>query len=413
MSTKNPQRKEIDISASPTFESGLSSSYSDASSLSRTAAAIDDGINDPKGPLGLNLLFSPSEPRIDIIFVHGLGGGSRKTWSKTNSLNHYWPQEWLPKDPAFKDVRIHSFGYNSDYVKGKDNCLNVHHFGKSLLGEISTSPHLADTNTAIVLIGHSMGGLVIKKAYILAKQDLLYQSLSKRFYAIYFLATPHRGSDSAKTLKNLLHFAFSLRAYVGDLQKGSTAIQVINDEFRQCSADIDLWSFYETQHLDLGMFSRLIVDPDSAVLGFREEKQMPMNANHRSICKFQTPGDPNYLVLRNALATTINSAIKQTRKSKDDSAKTALKCLDKHLGISVLALSREDDLVTVEDARASGTCEWFSTRTSYVKWRDSEEVPSILWVSGLPASGKSVLAGYIVDQLQSDSHNSPCSYFFF
>ena len=52
------------------------------------------------GPLGLNLLYAPSEPLIDFIFVHGLRGGSRKTWSKTKDVNHYWPQQWLPLEPS-------------------------------------------------------------------------------------------------------------------------------------------------------------------------------------------------------------------------------------------------------------------------------------------------------------------------
>ncbi|KAI1462053.1 WD40 repeat-like protein [Annulohypoxylon moriforme] len=410
---KNFRRKDTDFFTSSTLGLKSSASDSSASGLSGAHTIIDDGTDDTKGSLGLNLLYSPSQPRIELIFVHGLGGGSRKTWSKSTSLSHYWPQEWLPRDPAFKDVRIHSFGYNSDYVKGRDNCLNIHHFGKSFLGEMGTSPHLANSDTPIVLIGHSMGGLVIKKAYMLAKQDVLYKSLCERFYSIYFLATPHRGSDSAKTLKNLLQFAFSLRAYVGDLQKGSSTIQVINDGFRQCSTDIDLWSFYETQSLDIGVFSRMIVDPDSAVLGFREEKQMPMNADHRSICKFDAPDDPNYLILRNALSTTINSAIKHTKKSKEDIAKSDLEHLDTYLGISASSLNPEDDLMIAQDSRIAGTCEWLSLKYSFIQWRNFENATRIMWLNGLPASGKSVLAGYIIDQLRNDHHGPSCSYFFF
>jgi pimeloyl-ACP methyl ester carboxylesterase len=267
-------------------------------------------MGDSKGPLGLNLLHSPSEPLIDFIFVHGLRGGSRKTWSKTSSITHFWPQEWLPKDPAFKHVRVHSFGYNSDWIKGKDNCLNIQHFGKSLLGEMSTSPYLCCADTQIVLIGHSMGGLVIKKACILARQDTAYGNLAKRFHTIYFLATPHRGSDSAKHLNNILQLAYSSRLYIADLERSSMAIQSINEEFRKYSADIELWSFYETQKLNMKVFSSLIVDPDSATLGYREEKQIPMNADHRSICKFETPTDPNYITLRNALVSTVNSISK-------------------------------------------------------------------------------------------------------
>lgn len=272
-----------------------------------TTASTSDGVDDPRGSFGLSLLYAPSEPLIDFIFVHGLGGGSRKTWSKTSSITHYWPQEWLPKDSAFENVRMHSFGYDSDWVKGKDNCLNIHHFGKSLLGEMSTSPYLSQANTAIVLIGHSMGGLVIKKAYMLARQGAAYKDLAERVHTICFLATPHRGSDSAKLLNNILHFAYSSRAYVADLERGSGAVQSINDEFRNYSADVDLWSFYETQKLKIGILSTLIVDPDSATLGYREEKQIPMNADHRSICKFETPTDPNYVVIRNALASMVQT----------------------------------------------------------------------------------------------------------
>lgn len=69
-----------------------------------------------------------------------------------------------------------------------------------------------------MLIGHSMGGLVIQKAYMLERQDAAYKHLAERVHTIYFLATPHRGSDSAKLLNNILHFASSSRAYVTDLE---------------------------------------------------------------------------------------------------------------------------------------------------------------------------------------------------
>jgi pimeloyl-ACP methyl ester carboxylesterase len=243
-------------------------------------------------------------------------------------VTHFWPQEWLPRDPAFKTVRIHSFAYDSDWVKGKDSCLNIHHFGKALLGEMGTSPYLGEAGTPIVLIGYSMGGLVIKKAYMLARQDTGYESLAKRIHTIYFVATPHRGSASAKLLSNVLQAAYSSRAYVADLKRSSEAVQTINDEFRNYSADIDLWSFYETQKLKIGVFNTLIVDPDSATLGYREAKQTPMNADHRSICKFETVTDPNYLVIRNSLASTINgiskTGIVAQVKSPNESLLTSL-----------------------------------------------------------------------------------------
>lgn len=67
----------------------------------------------------------------------------------------------------------------------------------------------------------------------------------------------------------------------------------------------------------------------------------------------------------------------------------------------------------VQDARIERTCEWFLSKPPYSEWKDFSNTTRILWVNGLPASGKSVLAGYIIDQLQNDSWDTACSYFFF
>ncbi|KAJ5769205.1 hypothetical protein N7520_003764 [Penicillium odoratum] len=251
-----------------------------------------------------------------------------------------------------------------------------------------------------------MGGLVTKKAYILAKQDAVHKELSGRFAAFYFLATPHRGSDSAKMLKNLLKVAYD-RAYVGDLEPNSEAVQVINDEFRHISAGLELWSFYETQKMKL--FSSLIVDPESAVLGYREEKQIPMAADHRTICKFGTPEDSNYAQLRNALASTVSIIKTAIVELKRKQMRERTKDLKMFLKIPDVL---DDDLENVCEARMNGSCRWISNKADYIKWRDGKSGNQrTLWIKGRPATGKSVLSGYIVDQLKESGQ--ACSYFFF
>ncbi|CAI7629611.1 unnamed protein product [Penicillium glandicola] len=374
--------------------------------LYRTSTTFSDQAEDVKGPLGLNLLYSPPTPDIDFVFIHGLGGSSRKTWSKSPLQSHYWPKEWLPKDPAFKNVRIHSYGYDSYYLKGKEDCLNIHHIGKSFLGALSTSPCIMNSGTSIIFIGHSMGGLVMKKAFILAKQDTRHKTLAERINAFYFLATPHRGSDSAKTLKKLLKVAYD-RAYVGDLEPNSGAVQVINDEFRHLSAELELWSFYETQ--DMRIVNSLIVDPESAVLGYREEKQIPMAADHRSICKFDTPEDPNYALLRNSLASTVSRTATAILELNIKQGRERIKSLRKYLDVSDVL---DDDFANVCEARMHGSCGWISAKASYIRWRDGEVGNDrTLWIKGKPATGKSVLAGYVIDELKDSGQ--ACSYFFF
>lgn len=118
------------------------SSTSNRSFLLRTFPRRDSGTDsstDARGPFGLNTLYDPSGSAIaDLVFVHGLGGGSRSTWTKSGDPSLYWPQEWLPHDPGFQDVRIHSFGYDSNW--DKESTLNLHDFAKSLLGSIQDSP---------------------------------------------------------------------------------------------------------------------------------------------------------------------------------------------------------------------------------------------------------------------------------
>jgi hypothetical protein len=98
-----------------------------------------------KGPLGLNTVYNPPLPAIaDLIFVHGLNGGSRSSWSKNDDSSLFWPKEWLPTDPKFEDVRIHSFGYNSKLggLLGNDSILNINDFANSLLGAICDCPFI-------------------------------------------------------------------------------------------------------------------------------------------------------------------------------------------------------------------------------------------------------------------------------
>lgn len=82
------------------------------------------------------------------------------------------------------------------------------------------------------------------------KARLSVQVLAERVHKFFFLATIHRGSDPAKLLNNILHFAHSSRAYV---ERGFGAVQSINDKVRNCSADVHLCLFYETQKLRINV----------------------------------------------------------------------------------------------------------------------------------------------------------------
>ena len=75
--------------------------------------------------------------------VHGLRGGSEKTWSyDINDASTFWPREWLPYVTGFKNVRIHSFGYDSDWSERQESPLTIVDFAQALLAGIYTSLYL-------------------------------------------------------------------------------------------------------------------------------------------------------------------------------------------------------------------------------------------------------------------------------
>jgi hypothetical protein len=68
---------------------------------------------------------------IDVIFVHGLGGSSRATW--THSESEFWPT-WLQEIKGLENIRISTFGYDANWdITKRSNALGIPDFASGLL----------------------------------------------------------------------------------------------------------------------------------------------------------------------------------------------------------------------------------------------------------------------------------------
>lgn len=91
-----------------------------------------------KDPLGLQIVHIPDTGPIkaDIVFIHGLGGTSRMTWSKDRDIRFFWPGEFLPKEPDICQARISTFGCNADFRSSTRTSLSILDFARELLYDL-------------------------------------------------------------------------------------------------------------------------------------------------------------------------------------------------------------------------------------------------------------------------------------
>jgi hypothetical protein len=76
---------------------------------------------------------SPISNLVDIIFVQGLGGSARDTWTHPSS-KCFWP-DLLHENETFCNARISTFGYDSNFTNifASNNVFDISDFAKQLL----------------------------------------------------------------------------------------------------------------------------------------------------------------------------------------------------------------------------------------------------------------------------------------
>jgi hypothetical protein len=196
------------------------------------------------------------ERTIDVVAVHGLQGDAYQTWTHENGT--MWLESILADKIPY--ARIMTFGYNStiafssSVAKLEDKSIefiNRLTMKRSSIENGSTRP--------IVFICHSLGGILVKKALILAHErssDIHYRNILDNTKAIAFLGVPHRGADTAwwfnfaaNSLKGATLNMSTHTALVKELQKTSPTLANISKQFIDRGKSLKIYTFYETRKL--------------------------------------------------------------------------------------------------------------------------------------------------------------------
>ena len=364
---------------------------------------------------GLHVLHSPELPAIDIIFVHGLGGHSHRTWTKNHDPALFWPENWLPFEPDMGAARILTFGYNASWRGASKSMATISDFAKELLYEMRFASDEAGNNLdigarPIIFVVHSMGGLVVKKAYLMGLHDDNFKNIIASVSAIIFLSTPHRGTNLAEALNRLVAATFqSSKSFISDLNKSSHALEELNEQFRHLAPNLSIWSFYETIATNIGPRKIMVLEKDTSILGYPSEISRPLQADHQNICKYGSPSDSNYVSVRNAIKSLVSTFRSGSQGQSDERAPVA-----ETLSLTELfrnCTTTEDEYKALRRCWIPNTCGWFLEIPEFVSWMSDTQGSSVLWYHGPPASGKSVLSAFLVNHLRESKIG--CQYFFF
>ena len=134
----------------------------------------------------------------------------------------------------------------------------------------------------LVLVTHSMGGLLAKQMLLHAQSSSAYASFASAARGVVFLATPHTGADMATfltTLKRVLRTTAAGK----DLVRNGAHLRDLNVRYRDWvqKTGIQNLVFFEA-HKTWGV---QIVDADSADPGLAGAGPIAVDADHFTICK--------------------------------------------------------------------------------------------------------------------------------
>jgi len=256
----------------------------------------DEQVVNTSFPDGIFTLHDSRDATIDICFVHGLTGNRITTWTATEQ-SEPWPGKLLPE--KIHSARVLTYGYDAYVVKksvASSNELRNH--ANNFLHDLTSHRSLStSTSRPLILVAHSLGGLVCKEAVLASRnnpEDHL-QDIFNSLIGIAFMGTPHRGSwmaDWAGIPASALGiFKSTNKSLLEILRTDDQLLKSIQERFwsmvrglREGNRRFEVTCFYE--ELPLPVLGKKVVSEASATLeGY---SLMSIHANHSNMVKFAT-----------------------------------------------------------------------------------------------------------------------------
>jgi hypothetical protein len=247
----------------------------------------------------------------DLVYVHGLGGGSCSTWMAGKDAAGFWPL-WLAADVP--GLGVWTLGYQADISAWTNESMPLADRGTAIL-ETLTNEGIGDR--PVIFITHSMGGILVKQILRHATSFGVerWESIARRTCGIAFIATPHAGADLAG-FAELARLVLRTNEHVGELSAHHSRLRELHAWFLNFQGDqkVVCRTFCETRALRpeiLGLKipgGLLVVDQTSAEPHVPGEVAIPLDEDHVSIAKPANQKAPLYKSVRRFIKEALAAA---------------------------------------------------------------------------------------------------------
>lgn len=209
-----------------------------------------------------------------IIFIHGLGGSALGSWGNFRSL--------IEGEVDLHDYDVNFYEYQTAIVPSWFR----NYPGIETMAELFES--YVDNNSnrgqRIIIIAHSMGGLIAKKYLI----NLAKKKSTARTIAVMFYAVPHHGANLADVAKQIKFYNQQISA----LCKKSEYRKELAKDWHQLSIQSKLLCSYAVGSDDI------IVDEQSVTEGWRGAYTILQGKNHSTVIKPHDKYDVTYTTFK-------------------------------------------------------------------------------------------------------------------
>ncbi|RDW65098.1 hypothetical protein BP6252_10749 [Coleophoma cylindrospora] len=354
---------------------------------------------------GLTTLYYPPDPAVDIVAVTGLAGHAIGSW-KSPGESDVWIRDYLPDDKV--NARVLTYGYDTTLVRSRSKS-SIHDLAMGLLEALKSSrTEEKEKRRPIIFIAHSLGGLLVKEALVIAGRPVNQTShigsnenaeLCNSCYSLIFFGVPNLGirqEQLVTLLKGQPNYALIMSLVMDNDTEPSDYLKSLNRSFLESFLfdDSPVISYYErlstrTVKVNfLGMLSRtghemLLVTEASATNISRNKNlcdQHPIHADHSSMVKFKHKKDQNYIDLSRHLDRLIKQApgVIKKRFPRDGEIEILCKTICepiKALRVEMLKSNTGDDTFD----------EWLSEKAELHEWLSPNGTQSqFLWLVKRP-----------------------------